>query len=319
MSISTPNIKDILVAEERIATYIHKTPVLTSRLLNHLTQANLFFKCENFQKIGAFKFRGACNAVFSLSDAEAENGVATHSSGNHGAALALAAKTRGIKAYIVMPDNSPEVKKQAVASYGAHITYCAPTMAARIAALNEILAKTKATFIHPYDDKQIICGQGTIALELFKQCHGLDALIIPVGGGGLIAGNAIVSNTLHPEVAVFGAEPLGANDGYLSFKAKKIVETDPPETICDGLWTPIGQITFPIILKHVNNIFAVKDESVLLAMKLIWERMKIIVEPSAAISLACVLENPEVFHNKNVGLLLTGGNVDIAFAAKLMG
>ena len=313
-------IKDIKEAAERINPYIKQTPVFTSTTLNQITQADLYFKCENFQKTGAFKFRGACNAVFSLSDEEAKHGVATHSSGNHAQALALAAKMRGIKAYIVMPENSTYVKKEAVAAYGAEITLCESSLAAREAALKKVVGKTGAVFIHPYDNERVIPGQGTVALELLDQCKeaDLDLIIVPVGGGGLISGISIAVKALSPNIQVIGAEPELANDAYLSFKKREIVRTENQRTICDGLLTAIGNITFPIILKNVDDIYTATEQSTLDALKYIWERMKIVVEPSAAISLAIILQHPAFFRNKKIGLILSGGNVDIKAIANLL-
>ena len=315
---ATITLKDIQEAAKRIHPYIKKTPLFTSATLNRITQASLYFKCENFQKAGAFKFRGACNAVFSLSDAAAKKGVATHSSGNHAQALALAAKIRGIPAYIVMPNNSADVKKQAVADYGAHITFCEPGLASREAALNKLLTETGAVFIHPYDNERVIAGQGTVALELLDECNDLDFVIVPVGGGGLISGTAIVVTTRSPKTRVIGAEPELANDAYLSFKKRKLIRIENQRTICDGLLTSLGKLTFPIILDNVNDIYTATEQSILQALKYIWERMKIIVEPSAAISLAIMLEHPDIFKNKKIGLILSGGNVDIKTIAALI-
>jgi threonine dehydratase len=307
-----PNFDDIKNAATRINPFIHHTPVLTSSVLNAITQANLFFKCENFQKAGAFKIRGATNAVLSLTERQAEKGVATHSSGNHGAALALAAKRRGIPAYIVMPTNSPEVKKRAVAAYGAEITYCEPGLAGREATVEKVIAKTGATFIHPYNNEWVIAGQGTVGYEFFQEKNSLDILIVPVGGGGLIAGVSLAGRAFSPQTKIIGAEPKGADDAYRSFKAKKLLSIPAPQTFCDGLATSVmGSIPFPIILENVHAIFTASEETIINALQLIWERMKIIVEPSAAVSLAIILENPDFFKDKNVGLILSGGNVDI--------
>lgn len=314
----TPTIKDIQAAAERIRPYIKRTPVLTCSSLNALTNTQLYFKCENFQKVGAFKFRGACNAIFLLSDKEARLGVATHSSGNHAAALALAAKKRGINAYIVMPSNSASVKKEAVVGYGAHITFCEPTLAARESTLQQVVEHTGATIIHPYNDERIIAGQGTAALEFLEECDHLEMVIAPVGGGGLLSGTAIAVTELSPKTLVIGAEPLLANDAYQSFKGKKLMPSINPQTICDGLLTSLGEKTFPIILDRVNDIFTASEQSILEATKYIWERMKIVVEPSAAISLAIILEHPQFFKNKRVGLILSGGNVDIKKLASRM-
>ena len=313
----TPTLKLIQEASKRINPYIKHTPVLTSTTLNHLTQADLYFKCENFQKAGAFKFRGACNAVFSLSDDEAKRGVATHSSGNHAQALALAAKTRGINAYIVMPKNAANVKKQAVADYGAKITFCEPTLAAREATLEKVIEETGAVFIHPYDNEKVICGQGTVALELLAEYPHLDLIIVPIGGGGLISGIATVVSELAPQIQVIGAEPELANDAYLSFKTKEFVLATHQKTICDGLLTSLGKMTFPIILDKVTDIYTASEQSILQATKYIWERMKIIVEPSAAVTLAILLEHPNVFRGKKIGLILSGGNVDIKAIANM--
>ena len=310
-------LKEIQEAENRIRPYIKHTPIFTSKTTDQITQAELFFKCENFQKAGAFKFRGACNAVLSLSAKEAEKGVATHSSGNHGAALALAAKTRGIPSYIVMPSNSAEVKKKAVAGYDAHITFCEPGLAAREAALNKVIAETGAMFIHPYDNEKVIAGQGTLALELLEDCPTLDVIIVPIGGGGLISGIAIAANARSPTTKVIGAEPALANDAYVSFKAKKRITVENQQSVCDGLLTTVGHLTFPIILEKVSDIFTASEQSIMTATQHIWERMKIIVEPSAAITLAILLENVNVFKHKKVGLILSGGNVDIKAMAQL--
>lgn len=310
--------EDIKKAAERIRPYVKRTPVLTSQTLNNMTGAELYFKCENFQKAGAFKFRGATNAVFSLTEEQAKLGVATHSSGNHAGALALAARTRGIKAYIVMPNNSAEVKKQAVKNYGAEITFSEPGQEAREATLKEVIKKTGATFIHPFDNENVIAGQGTVAIELLDQCPDLDVIIVPIGGGGLISGISIATRALSKKTNVIGAEPELANDTYLSFKEKKRIATPPQNSICDGLLMTVGQITFPIILENVTDIFTASEQFVLQALQLILERMKIVVEPSAAISLAIMLENPDIFRGKKIGLVLSGGNIDIKAIAKLL-
>lgn len=312
-------LESIRNAAERISPYINITPIFTCSTLNAITGANLYFKCENFQKSGSFKFRGACNAVFALSDDIVKHGVATHSSGNHGQALALAAKKRGVPAYIVMPENSPQVKIQAVKGYGAKITFCKPGINARESALLKIIDETKATYISPYDNEFIIAGQGTAALEIIESFdQPLDILITPVGGGGLIAGTSIVISSLKPNVKVIGAEPEVANDTYLSFKQKSIVTIlHHPHSICDGLLVPLGKLTAPIIFAKVDNIFTAKEATIVKAVQYIWERMKIIAEPSAAITLAIILENPTYFAGKNIGLILSGGNVDIKAIADL--
>jgi threonine dehydratase len=312
-------LKDIQQAAQRIKPYIHQTPLLTCQTLNNITQAQLYFKCENFQKVGAFKFRGACNAVFSLTDEEAKNGVATHSSGNHAAALALAAKMRGIPAYIVMPSNSAEVKKKAVAGYGANITYCEPNLAAREATLAKIVAETHAKFIHPYDNENIIAGQGTAALELLEQApEKLDIIIAPVGGGGLLSGIAIAVTESNSSIHVIGAEPKLSDDAFQSFQKRQLIAPTNSTTICDGLLTSLGKVTFPILLDKVSNIFTASEENILFATKLIWERMKIIIEPSSAVTLAIILENPDFFREKKIGLILSGGNVDLKMIGNLL-
>jgi threonine dehydratase len=304
-------INRIKAAAKRIKPYIHKTPVYTSSLLNEMVGASLYFKCENFQKVGAFKFRGACNAVFSLDDETAKNGVATHSAGNHAAALALGAKLRGIPAYIVMPRNASEVKKQAVAGYGGIITYCEPTLVARETYLAQVIEKTAAHFIHPYDNYDVISGAGTAALELIEDIKALSAVIAPVGGGGLLAGTAISVSQVSSGTEIIAAEPEAADDAYRSFQVGKIVPSVDPITICDGLLTSLGDLTFPIIKQYVNKVFTAPESQIINAMRLIWERMKIIVEPSAAVGLAIILQNPQYFVGKRVGIILSGGNVDI--------
>lgn len=301
---------DIEQASARIQGRVHETPVLTSERLNALAGCELFFKCENLQKAGAFKARGAVNAVFSLQDAAARAGVATHSSGNHGAALARAASLRGIKAHIVVPSNARSVKKAAILAYGGVLIECEPTLAARTAMLDEVVAETGARVIHPYDDSDIVAGQGTAALELNRQVADLDAIVVPIGGGGLIAGTAIVAQ--QGSIAVYGAEPTGADDAYRSLVAGKRVLSHVPDTICDGLLTTIGELNFGVIQTHVTDILLADDNAVIRAMELIWTRTKLIVEPSSAIALAVVLGNPDVFRHQRVGLMMTGGNVDIA-------
>ena len=305
-----PDIDNIKQAYKRIDGVVHKTPVLSSRSINEISGARIFFKCENFQKAGAFKFRGATNAILQLSNDEKGRGVATHSSGNHAGALALSAQMNGIKAYIVMPDNSPNVKKKAVAGYGAEIFYCQPTLQAREAELEKVIDKTGATFIHPYNNFNVICGQGTTALEMLSQIPVPDVVMSPVGGGGLLSGTSIATKGIAPKTKVFAAEPLGANDAYRSFKSKTFVPSVNPKTIADGLLTSLGDLTFPIIMKNVDDIFTANEEEIIYAMRLIWERMKIIVEPSSAVPLAVVLKNPKVFKNKSIGIIISGGNVD---------
>jgi threonine dehydratase len=306
-----PSLADIKAAHERIKPYIHRTPVLSSTLINSMFSADIYLKCENFQKTGAFKFRGAANAVIQLSEEAKKNGVVTHSSGNHAAAVTLAAVSAGRKAYIVMPDNAPVVKKNAVAGYGAEITFCKPTLRAREETSAIIMKRTGATMIHSYDDFNVICGQGTAAIELLEEKPDLDIVIVPIGGGGLMSGISTASKGISGHIKVIGAEPLNANDAYRSFTSGKLVASVNPDTIADGLLTSLSQRTFNIITKNVDNIYTVTEESIIKAMHLIWERMKIIIEPSSATSLAVVMENPEVFRNKSVGLIITGGNVDL--------
>ncbi len=306
-----PTFSDIEDAYVRIEPYIHITPVLTCSAINQITGAKIFFKCENFQKVGAFKFRGACNSVFGLSDAEAAKGVATHSSGNHAAALALAAKMHGIHAYIVMPKNSPQIKKNAVGSYGGIITFCEPNLPAREKTLEKILLESGAVMVHPYNQKEVIAGQGTCALEFMEQQSNLDCIITPVGGGGLLSGTSITARYLNPEIEIIGAEPKGADDAYQSFENKQLIPVGKTNTIADGLLTSLGKLTFEIISENVDAIMTAPDSSIIQAMRLIWERMKIIVEPSSAVALAIILDNKNHFKNKKVGVILSGGNVDL--------
>ena len=306
-----PEFSDIEAAHRIVAKYAHHTPVLTSRSINTITGGNLFFKCENFQKVGAFKFRGACNAVFSLSEEEAQKGVATHSSGNHAAALALAASIRGITAHIVMPDNSPEIKKKAVAGYGANITFCEPTLQARESTLAKIMAETGATEIHPYNNFFVIAGQGTAAKELIEDFGAFDIIMAPVGGGGLLGGTAISTKYLLPECKVIAAEPAGADDAFRSFQAKKIIPSVNPKTIADGLLTSLGERNFAIISEKVDDIVTVSEQNIVEAMRMIWERMKIIIEPSSAVPLAAILESKIDIQNQKVGIILSGGNLDL--------
>lgn len=306
-----PTYQDIEAAHRIVSQYAHHTPVLTSKSINEITGGNLFFKCENFQKVGAFKFRGACNAVFSLSEEEARKGVATHSSGNHAAALALAARMRGIAAHIVMPDNSPEIKKKAVAGNGAKITFCEPTLQARETTLAEIVAETGATEIHPYNNFHVIAGQGTAAKELIEDFGDFDIILAPVGGGGLLAGTALSAKYLLPQCKVIAAEPLGADDAFRSFQAKKIIPSVNPKTIADGLLTSLGERNFAIISVKVDDIVTVSEEKIVDAMRMIWERMKIIIEPSSAVPLAAILEGKIDIQNKKTGIILSGGNLDL--------
>ena len=307
-----PALEDIRAAHERIRKYVHRTPVFTSTAINRITGADLYFKCENFQKVGAFKFRGATHAVMRLMEEEAARGVATHSSGNHAAALALAASLRGIPAYIVMPENSPVIKKKAVAGYGANITFCEPTLQARESTLEEVVAVTGARFIHPYNNFEVVCGQGTAALEFLEQVPELQIMMPPVGGGGLLSGTSVAARGLKPEIRIYGAEPAGADDARRSLQKGEIVPSVSPRTMADGLLTSLGPLTFAVIRKKVDDILTCSEDSIVAAMRLIWERMKIVAEPSAAVPLAVVLDHPEVFRNRKVGLIVSGGNVDLA-------
>ena len=306
-----PVYTDIEQAHLRIRPFIHHTPVLSSQSINQIVGAELFFKCENLQKVGAFKFRGACNSVFSLTSEEARNGVCTHSSGNHAAALALAARMRGIPAYIVMPENAPEIKKMAVAGYGAQITFCSPTLEARESTLKKVAEETGATEIHPYNNFNVICGQGTAAKELIDEIGILEIVMAPVGGGGLLSGTAISAKALLREALVIGTEPAGADDAFRSFYSKTLHPSVAPKTIADGLLTSLGSLTFPIILDKVDQIMTVSEENIVAAMRMIWERMKIIIEPSSAVPLAAILENKVDVKGKKVGIILSGGNVDM--------
>ena len=308
---SIPTYQNILKAHELVQKYAHRTPVLTSSSINRIVGGDLFFKCENLQKVGAFKFRGACNAVFSLSEEDAQKGVATHSSGNHAAALALAAKMRGVAAHIVMPDNSPEIKKKAVAGYGAKITFCQPTLQARESTLAEVVKQTGATEVHPYNNFHVIAGQGTAAKELIEDNGSFDIIMAPVGGGGLLSGTAISCKYLLPSCKVIAAEPAGADDAFRSFHSKTLVPSVQPKTIADGLLTSLGTRNFAIVLDKVDDIVTVSEESIVAAMRMIWERMKIIIEPSSAVPLAAILENKVDIHNKKVGIILSGGNLDL--------
>lgn len=306
-----PTLADIQAAAARIKPYAHRTPVLTCTSLNRLVGAELWCKCENFQKVGAFKFRGACNAVFSLTEPEAQHGVATHSSGNHAAAVALAAQLRGIKAHIVMPDNASAVKKAAVAGYGGTIVYCAPTLAAREATLERVVRDTGATFIHPYNDARVIAGQGTAALELLIDVPDLDVLMAPVGGGGLLSGTAIATTALAPATQIIAAEPEAADDAYRSLQEGRIVPAVDPRTIADGLRTSLGELTFAIIQRHVQQIVTVSEAAIISAMRHVWERMKIVIEPSAAVPIGALLEGKIDLKGNRIGVILSGGNVDL--------
>jgi len=307
----TPQWHNVLEAHERIGTWIHRTPVFTCRSINSIAGCEILFKCENLQKVGAFKFRGATNAVFALDDASAEKGVATHSSGNHAAALALAARNRGVKAFIVMPETAPRTKQVAVAGYGAEITFCAPTLEARETTLDKVVFETGATFIHPYNNFNVICGQGTAVKELLEDFGPADIIMAPVGGGGLLSGTAVTVRHMWPGTKVIGAEPKNADDACRSFKTGILQPPLKPNTVADGLLTSLGPLTFSIIREYVDEIICAGEESIIRAMRLVWERMKLIIEPSSAVPLAVILENPELFAGKKTGIILSGGNVDL--------
>lgn len=306
-----PSLENITEAHRRIKSNVHRTPVMTSTQINRISGAEIFFKCENFQKVGAFKFRGAMNAVLLLKEEEVRV-VITHSSGNHAAALALAAKMAEMKAYVVMPRTAPSVKINAVRGYGAEITFCEPTQKAREETTGILMEKTGARLVHPYDNFNVICGQGTAAVELLEEVDELDIVIAPVGGGGLLSGTSTAAKGLKSNIKVFGAEPRNADDAYRSFTTGILHPSVSPKTIADGLLTSLSELTFAIIRKNVDNIFTVSEESIIEAMRLIWERMKIIVEPSSAVTLAVVMENPDVFRGKKTGIILSGGNVELS-------
>ncbi len=305
-----PSLSDIQSAHSRIKPFIHQTPVLTSQQLNKLFGCEMFFKCENFQKVGAFKFRGATNAILTLSDEEKMRGVVTHSSGNHAAALSLAARMNGVKAFIVMPENAPEVKKNAVRGYGAEITFCKPTLQAREETAQKIIDRTDATLVHSYDNFNVICGQGTASLELLNEMPDLEIVAAPIGGGGLMSGTSISIKSINDKIKVIGAEPLNASDARESFRTGRIIPSINPATIADGLLTSLSELTFTIIRNNVDDIFTAREETIIECMLLVWERMKIVIEPSSATVLAIVKENPEFFKGKKTGLIISGGNVD---------
>ncbi|HWY41812.1 MAG TPA: pyridoxal-phosphate dependent enzyme [Chthoniobacterales bacterium] len=304
------DLERIRAAHERIRPYIHRTPVLTSSRLDQASGAKLFFKCENFQKIGAFKARGATNAVFSLDDVTAKRGVATHSSGNHGTALARAAKLRGIPAHIVMPKNSAKVKVRAVESYGAHIVFCEPNDAAREAACADVIAKTGATLIHSFENADVMAGQGTAAIELLEDAD-VNVVMCPVGGGGLLSGTAVAAKSMRPSIKVIAAEPANADDTAQSFHAGKRIVTEKKFTIADGLRTNVGEQTFPIVQRYVDDVITVTEDAIIVAMRTIWETMKIVIEPSAAVPYAAIADAKANLAGKRVGIILTGGNVDL--------
>ncbi|WP_028957601.1 beta-hydroxyaspartate dehydratase BhcB [Sulfitobacter sp. 20_GPM-1509m] len=306
-----PTFDDMLTAHARIAPYIHRTPVLTSSFLNELTGAQLFFKCENFQKAGAFKVRGASNAVFGLSDAEAQAGVCTHSSGNHALSLSYAAGRRGIPCNVVMPRTAPQAKKDAVRGYGGVITECEPSTTSREAVFAEVQARTGGDFVHPYNDPRVIAGQGTCSRELMEQTDGLDMVVAPIGGGGMISGTCLTLSHLAPEVQIIAAEPEQADDAARSFRAGHIIADDAPDTIADGLKVPLKDLTWHFVSNHVSDVLTASEDQIVGAMKLTWKRMKIVMEASSAVPLATILANKDRFAGKRVGIIITGGNVDL--------
>jgi threonine dehydratase len=306
-----PTYDDVLAAQQRINPYIHRTPILTSSFMDGLTGARLFFKCENFQKAGAFKARGASNAVFGLDDEKARLGVATHSSGNHGQALAYAAARRVVPATIVMPRTAPAAKKAAVSAYGGRIVECEPSAAAREAALAEVVAKSGAEFVPPYNDPRVIAGQATCSKEMVEELGEFDALIAPIGGGGMISGCCLTLTTLAPKTKIYAAEPQQADDAYRSLKAGRIIADDAPQTIADGLKVPLKELTWRFVSTFLEDILLVSEDEIVEAMRLIWQRMKIVVEPSSAVPLAAIMKSRNIFEGKRVGVIVTGGNVDL--------
>ncbi|MDW3208446.1 MAG: pyridoxal-phosphate dependent enzyme [Reichenbachiella sp.] len=306
-----PSLSDIKRAHTRITKYIVRTPIITSQTINEMVGGEVFFKCENFQKVGAFKMRGASNIIMSYRPEERVNGFVTHSSGNHAQAVALASKVAGAKAYIVMPENAPQVKKDAVKEYGAEITFCEPTEEARVAACAKIMEETNAIQVHPFHDPRIIAGQATCAKEFIEEHPDLDFMISPVGGGGLAAGSALALSYISPTTKMILAEPSNVDDTYRSFKSGKLVGVDNPDSIADGLLVSVGKLNFEIIKQHVSDIYRVEEQEIVDAMRLIWERMKVIIEPSSAVAVAAMLKNKEQFAGKKTGLIITGGNVQL--------
>lgn len=306
-----PTLDDMKAARARIEPHIHRTPVLTSSYLNELTGAQLFFKCENLQKAGAFKARGASNAVFGLTDEQAARGVATHSSGNHGTCLSYAAGRRGIPCTVVMPRTAPQAKKDAVRGYGGKVVECEPSTTSREAVFAEVVAETGAEFVHPYNDPRVIAGQATCSAELIEQVEDLNAVVAPIGGGGMISGTCLTLSNLAPQIKIYAAEPEQADDAARSFRAGRIIADDAPDTIADGLKVPLKDLTWHFVKNHVTDILTASEDEIVEAMKLTWKRMKIVIEPSCAVPLAVILKNPEVFAGKRVGVIITGGNVDL--------
>ena len=309
--LNIPYLSDVKTAHERISPHIHYTPIVTSQFLDAKTGAKLFFKCENFQKAGAFKVRGASNAVFGLDDATAAKGVATHSSGNHALSLSYAAGRRGIPCTVVMPKTAPQAKKDAVIGYGGTIVECEPATTSREAVFAEVVAKTGADFVHPYNDPRVIAGQATCSLELIDQVKDLDCVVAPIGGGGMISGTCLTLSHLAPSIEIFAAEPKQADDAYRSFKAGHIIADDAPVTVADGLKVPLKNLTWHFVSNHVTDILTASEKEIIDVMKLTWQRMKMVIEPSCAVPLAVILKNPDRFRGKKVGVIITGGNVDL--------
>ncbi|MHA6325310.1 beta-hydroxyaspartate dehydratase BhcB [Roseivivax sp. CAU 1753] len=306
-----PTFDDMLAAHERIKPHIRRTPIRVSDYLNEVTGAQLFFKCENFQEPGAFKVRGASNAVFGLSDDQAAKGVATHSSGNHASCLSYAAMRRGIPCNVVMPRTAPQAKKDTVRRYGGKITECDPSTSSREATFAEVQAKTGGDFVHPYNDPRVIAGQGTCSREMLEQTDGVDYVIAPIGGGGMISGTCLTVSHMAPETRIIAAEPEQADDAYRSFKAGHIIADDAPKTIADGLLVPLKDLTWHFVSSHVHDILTVSETEIVDAMKLCWKHLRIVMEPSSAVAMATVLKNPDTFQGKRVGIIVTGGNVDL--------
>ncbi len=317
--LTLPTFEDVKSAHERIKPHIHRTPVLTSSYFNDLVGAEIFFKCENFQKAGAFKVRGASNAVFGLSEENAKKGVATHSSGNHALSLSYAAGRRGIPCHVVMPRTAPDAKKAAVRGYGGIITECEPSTTSREAVFADVQAMTGANFVHPYNDPRVIAGQGTCSREFMEQTDGLDMMVAPIGGGGMISGTCVTLSTIAPEVQIIAAEPEQADDAFRSFKAGHIIADDAPNTIADGLKVPLKELTWHFVSNHVTDILTASEQEIIDAMKLTWQRMKIVMEPSCAVPLATILKNKEKFAGKRIGVIVTGGNVDLDKLPWIMG
>ena len=309
--LNIPTYEDVIAAHARIEPYIHRTPVLTSSYFNELTGAQLFFKCENFQKAGAFKVRGACNAVFDLDDETAKKGVATHSSGNHALSLSYAAGRRGIPVTVVMPRTAPEAKKAAVRGYGGTVVECEPSTSSREAVFAEVVAASGAEFVHPYNDPRVIAGQATCSKELVEDIPDLDAVVAPIGGGGMISGSCLTLSNISPDTKIYAAEPLNADDAYRSFRAGHIIADDAPQTVADGLKVPLKELTWHFVSNYVEDILLATEQEIIDAMYLTWQRMKIVIEPSCAVPLAVILKNRAVFEGKRVGVIITGGNVDL--------